>query len=48
MTPRNHRDDRETTVFPQALVRDLRAQEGTLWCGSGKKYKACHLPREPR
>jgi hypothetical protein len=18
------------------------------WCGSGKKYKACHLPREPR
>jgi hypothetical protein len=30
MTPRDHRDDRETTVFPQALVRDLRAQEGAL------------------
>ena len=30
MTPRDHHDDRETTVSPQALVRDLRAQEGAL------------------
>jgi hypothetical protein len=30
MTPRDHHDHRETTVFPQALVQDLRAQEGAL------------------
>jgi SEC-C motif len=30
MTPRDHHDDRETVVCPQALVRDLRAQEGVL------------------
>ena len=30
MTQRDHRDNRETTVSPQALVRDLRAQEGAL------------------
>jgi hypothetical protein len=30
MTPHDDRDDRETTVCPQALVRDLRAQEGSL------------------
>jgi SEC-C motif len=30
MTPRNHHDDQETAVCPQALVRELRAQEGAL------------------
>ena len=30
MTPRDHHDNRETTMFPQALIRDLRAQEGAL------------------
>jgi hypothetical protein len=30
MTPRDHLDDRETTASPQALVRDLRAQDGAL------------------
>jgi SEC-C motif len=30
MTPRDHHDHRETAVCPQALVRDLRAQEGAL------------------
>ena len=30
MTPHDDRDDRETTASPQALVRDLRAQEGAL------------------
>jgi hypothetical protein len=30
MTPRDHRDDSAATVSPQALVRDLRAQEGAL------------------
>jgi SEC-C motif len=30
MTPHDHHDHRETAVLPQALVRDLRAQEGAL------------------
>ena len=30
MTPHDHHDDQEPTVCPQALVRDLRAQEGAL------------------
>jgi SEC-C motif len=30
MTPSNHRDHQETTVSPQALVRDLHAQKGAL------------------
>jgi SEC-C motif-containing protein len=30
MTSCDHHDDRETAVCPQALVRDLRAQEGAL------------------
>jgi SEC-C motif len=30
MTPRDHDDNREITVGPQALVRALRAQEGAL------------------
>jgi SEC-C motif len=30
MTPRDHHDDQETAVCPQALVRELRAQEGAL------------------
>jgi SEC-C motif len=30
MTPRDYHDQREPTVSPQALVRDLRAQEGAL------------------
>jgi hypothetical protein len=30
MTPRDHHDHRETAGCPQALVRDLRAQEGAL------------------
>jgi hypothetical protein len=30
MTPHDHHDQRETTVSPQALVRDLCAQEGAL------------------
>ena len=30
MTARDHDDHRETTVFPQTLVQDLRAQEGAL------------------
>jgi hypothetical protein len=30
MTPSTHRDHQETTVSPQTLVRDLRAQEGAL------------------
>jgi hypothetical protein len=30
MTPRDHHDHRETTASPQALVRDLHAQEGAL------------------
>ncbi len=30
MTPRDHHNDRETVACPQALVRDLRAQEGAL------------------
>ena len=30
MTPHDHDDDQEATASPQALVRDLRAQEGAL------------------
>ena len=30
MTPQDHDDDPAATVSPQALVRDLRAQEGAL------------------
>ena len=30
MTPRDHDDDSAATVSPQALVRDLRAQQGAL------------------
>jgi hypothetical protein len=30
MTPRDHHDQREAPLSPQALVRDLRAQEGAL------------------
>jgi hypothetical protein len=30
MTPHDHDDDRETTASPQALIRDLRAQQGAL------------------
>jgi hypothetical protein len=30
MTPRDHDDAREATVSPQALIRDLRAQQGAL------------------
>jgi hypothetical protein len=30
MTPRDHDDDPAATVSPQALVRDLRAQQGAL------------------
>jgi SEC-C motif len=30
MIPHDHHDDREATASPQAIVRDLRAQEGAL------------------
>jgi hypothetical protein len=30
MIPHDHHDDRETTVSPQALIRDRRAQDGAL------------------
>ncbi len=30
MTPRDHDDDPAATVSPQALIRDLRAQQGAL------------------
>src|SRR4029453_16294832 len=40
MTPRDHHDQREAPVSPQALVRDLRAQEGALPEALRRQYLA--------
>ncbi len=29
-------------------VRDKPGRNDPCWCGSGKKYKKCHLPQDDR
>lgn len=32
--------------LPAAPVRPKRGRNDACWCGSGKKYKLCHLPED--
>lgn len=37
----------KTTAEP-APPRELPGRNEPCWCGSGKKYKACHAPQDER